>query len=167
MRVYFRKVTPGGGESYEQLGAVIKNCLKKVVGKAKLSFEELNTVIVEIEKCVNSRPSTYLSEKHEDTVITPNHHGRDIDRKDTVQHKFNELSGDDMRKRQAYCQVTFKGATNLFLFLFFFFFFFFFILRGLSCILVFCVPVSLVSRFFVLCFGVNINLEDLKAHSKV
>ena len=124
MRVYFRKVTPGGGESYEQLGAVIKNCLKKVVGKAKLSFEELNTVIVEIEKCVNSRPSTYLSEKHEDTVITPNHHGRDIDRKDTVQHKFNELSGDDMRKQQAYCQVTFKGATNLFLFLFFLFFFF-------------------------------------------
>ena len=82
MRVYFRKVTPGGGESHEQLGAVIKNCLKKVVGKAKLSFEELNTVIVEIEKCINSRPSTYLSEKHEDTVITPNHHGRDIDRKD-------------------------------------------------------------------------------------
>ena len=123
MRVYFRKVTPGGGESYEQLGAVIKNCLKKVVGKAKLSFEELDTVIVEIEKCVNSRPSTYLSEKHEDTVITPNHHGRDIDRKDTVQHKFNELSGDDMRKRQAYCQVTFKGATNFFFFFFFFFFF--------------------------------------------
>ena len=165
MRVYFRKVTPGGGESYEQLGAVIKNCLKKVVGKAKLSFEELNTVIVEIEKCVNSRPSTYLSEKHEDTVITPNHHGRDIDRKDTVQHNFNELSGDDMRKRQAYCQVTFKGATNLFLFLFFIFFFC--ILSVLSCILVFCVPVSLVSRFFVLCFGVNINLEDLKAHFKV
>ena len=81
VRVYFRKATSGGGESCEQLGAVIKNCLKKVVGKAKLSFEELNTVIVEIEKCVNSRPSTYLSEKHEDTVITPNHHGRDIDKK--------------------------------------------------------------------------------------
>ena len=116
-----------------------------------MSFEELNTVIVEIEKCVNSRPSTYLSEKHEDTIITPNHHGRDIDKKDTVQHKFNELSGNDMRKRQAYYQVKFKGATS--------------ILRVLSCILIFCVPVSLVSRFFVLCFGVIIILEDLKAHS--
>ena len=72
-------------------------------------------------------------------------------KKDTVQHKFNELSGNDMRKRQAYYQVKFKGATS--------------ILRVLSCILIFCVPVSLVSRFFVLCFGVIIILEDLKAHS--
>ena len=65
---------------------VIKNCLKKVIGKAKLNFEELNTVIVGIEKCVNSRPLTYLSEEHEDTVITPNHfiHRRDIDRNESV-----------------------------------------------------------------------------------
>ena len=33
----------------------MKNGLKKVVGKAKLNFEELNTVIVEIEKSVNSK----------------------------------------------------------------------------------------------------------------
>ena len=95
---------------------VIKNCLKKVVGKAKLNFEEVNTVIIEIEKCVNSRPLTYLSEEHEDTVITPNHliYGRDIDRNESVQHEFNELSGDDMRKRQAYCQVIFKHFTKRF-----------------------------------------------------
>ena len=87
---------------YERLVGVTKNCLKKVVGKAKLNFEELNTVIAEIEKCVNSRPLTYLSEEHEGTIITPNHlvYGRSIDRNDTVQHEFNELSGDDMRKRQ-------------------------------------------------------------------
>ena len=94
---------------------VIKNCLKKVVGKAKLNFEELNTVIVvEIENCVNSRPLTCLSEEHEDTVITPNYliYGRNIDRNESVQHEFNELSGDDMRKRQAYCQVIFKHFTK-------------------------------------------------------
>ena len=81
-----------------------------------MNFEELNTVIIEIEKCVNSRPLTYLSEEHEDTVITPNHliYGRDIDRNESVQHEFNELSGDDMRKRQAYCQVIFKHFTKRF-----------------------------------------------------
>ena len=34
---------------YELLVSVIKNCLKKVVGKAKLNFEEINTFIVDIE----------------------------------------------------------------------------------------------------------------------
>ena len=53
-----------------------------------MSFEELNTVIVEIEKCVNWRPLTYLPEEREDTVIIPNHfiYGRDIDRNESVQN---------------------------------------------------------------------------------
>ena len=65
---------------------------------------------------VYSRPLTYLSEKHEDIVITPNHliYARNIDRNESVQHEFNELSGDDMRKRQAYCQVVFKYFTKRF-----------------------------------------------------
>ena len=59
---------------------------------------------------------SYLSEEHEDTVITPNHliYGRDIDRNESVQHEFHELSGDSMRKRQAYCQVIFKHFTKRF-----------------------------------------------------
>ena len=105
-----------GERGYERLVGVIKNCLKKVVGKAKLNFEEVNTVIIKIGKCVNSRPLTYLSEKHEDTVIIPNHliYGRDIDRNESVQHEFNELSGDDMRKQQIYCQIIFKHFTKRF-----------------------------------------------------
>ena len=50
--------------------------------------------------------------------LTPSNHlvyGRKIDSSDTVQHEFNELSGDDMRKRQSYCQVTFKHFTKRFL----------------------------------------------------
>ena len=58
----------------------------------------------------------YLSEEHEDRVITPNHliYGRDNDRNDTFQHEFNELRGHDMSKRQAYCQVIFKHFTKQF-----------------------------------------------------
>ena len=58
----------------------------------------------------------YLTAEHEDTVITPNHfvYGRDIDRNQSIQHEFHELSGDDMRKRQAYCQVIFKHFTKRF-----------------------------------------------------
>ena len=55
-----------------------------------------------------------MSEEHEDTVITPNHliYGRDIDGNKSVQHEFHELNDDDMRKRQAYCQVVFKHFTK-------------------------------------------------------
>ena len=57
-----------------------------------------------------------MPEEHEDTVITPNHliYGKDIDRNESVQQEFNELSGDDMRKRQVYCQVVFKHFTKRF-----------------------------------------------------
>ena len=105
------------GEFYERLVSVTKNSLKKVVDKAKMDFEELNTVILEIEKCVNSRPLMYLSEEHEDSsIITPDHliYERDIGGNESVQHDFSELSGYDMRKRQAYCQVLFKHLTKRF-----------------------------------------------------
>ena len=90
--------------------------MKEAVGKTKLNFKELNTVIVKCEKYVNSRPLTHLSEEQEDTVITINHliFGRDIDRNNTVQHEFNELSSDDMSKLQAYCQVILKHFTKRF-----------------------------------------------------
>ena len=65
--------SPWLGGFYERLVSVTKNSLKKVVDKAKMDFDELNTVIVEIEKCINSRPLMYLSEEYEDSVITPNH----------------------------------------------------------------------------------------------
>ena len=57
-----------------------------------------------------------MSEEHEDTVITPNHliYGWDIDRNESVQHEFHELSGDNMRKREAYCHVIFKHFTKRF-----------------------------------------------------
>ena len=37
-----------------------------------------------------------------------------IDRNESVHQEFNEVSGDYMRKRQAYCQVIFKHFTKRF-----------------------------------------------------
>ena len=48
---------------YERLIAIVKSSLKKVVGKAILNYNEMVTIVTEIEDCLNSRPLTYLNEE--------------------------------------------------------------------------------------------------------
>ena len=43
----------------------IKRPLKKVLGRATLGFDELNTILVEIEAVINSRPITYVYDDEE------------------------------------------------------------------------------------------------------
>ena len=50
-----------------------KRCLRKTLGKALLDFEELLTVIVEIESTLNSRPICYIYDDTIDEVLTPSH----------------------------------------------------------------------------------------------
>ena len=45
--------------------------LKKVVGKARLSYDELVTVICEIENSINSCLLTYLTEENYQTALSP------------------------------------------------------------------------------------------------
>ena len=64
--------SPWWGASYERLIRIIKESLRKCVSKAKLMYEELETVLVEIEMVINSRPLTYLYEEAEE-ASTPSH----------------------------------------------------------------------------------------------
>ena len=54
--------------------------LKNVVGKARLSHDELVTVIREIDNSINSRPLTYLTEGNYQTPLSLYHllYGRNI-----------------------------------------------------------------------------------------
>ena len=51
----------------------LKRCLKKIIGKAKLNYDELNKILIEVESVLNSRPIFYLYEELEAEPLTPPH----------------------------------------------------------------------------------------------
>eukprot|EP00731_Ephydatia_muelleri_P009272 Em0004g1610a len=58
---------------YERLIQSVKRCLRKVIGKAKLSYDELMTTLVEVEATLNSRPISYLSSEDFEEPLKPSH----------------------------------------------------------------------------------------------
>ena len=65
--------SPWWGGMYERLIKEVKKTLCKTLGRTTLSFEQLETVIIDIEKHLNNRPLTYLeSDGGEEQVLTPN-----------------------------------------------------------------------------------------------
>ena len=111
------ELSPWWGGFYERLVQIVKNCLKKVIGQAALTFEELNTVLTEIEAVVNSRPLTYVSNDLESEPLTPAHllHGRTItnvnrDPKDVPV----DLDADYYRNRLKYLETIMNHYWNRF-----------------------------------------------------
>lgn len=65
---------PWFGGIWERHIGSIKYHLKRVIGDRILTFEELTTVLAQIEACINSRPMTPLSDNPNDLeVLTPGH----------------------------------------------------------------------------------------------
>ena len=65
--------SPWIGATWERLIRTIKACLKKTIGRAKLDYFKLNTVLSDIQLAVNCRPLTYrCAEDNGLEVITPN-----------------------------------------------------------------------------------------------
>ena len=66
--------TPHFGGLWEAAVKSLKSHLRKVLGEAKLNFEELSTVLIQVEACLNSRPLTPLPEASDALeVLTPGH----------------------------------------------------------------------------------------------
>jgi hypothetical protein len=64
---------PWWGGFFERLVGTVKRCLRKVLGNAKLTYDELLTTLVEIEGTLNSRPLTYAYDEVGVEVLTPSH----------------------------------------------------------------------------------------------
>ena len=64
---------PWWGGFFERLIRSVKRCLKKVIGRARLTAEELLTLVLEVEMIINSRPLSYVTQEDFDEPITPSH----------------------------------------------------------------------------------------------
>ena len=74
--------SPWEGGAWERLIRSVKRCIVKVVGRAMLHWNEMNTILVEIEGVINSRPITYVHGDSEGISypLTPSHlvNGRNL-----------------------------------------------------------------------------------------
>ena len=64
---------PWWGGIFERLVRPTKRCLRKIIGQAKLSYDELLTALTEVEMVLNSRPLTYVSSNDLEEPLTPSH----------------------------------------------------------------------------------------------
>ncbi len=64
---------PWWGGFYERLVKSVKLCLKKCVKTARLTLDELHTIVIEIEGVLNTRPLTHQYPEDLTTPLTPAH----------------------------------------------------------------------------------------------
>ena len=61
------------GWSLREDGEVYKEMPQNTIGQAQFYFDELHTVIVEIEGIINFRPISYLNSDDVEQPLTPSH----------------------------------------------------------------------------------------------
>ena len=60
------------GGFYDRLIKEIKKTLHKTLGRSRLSYEAMESVVMDIERNLNNRPLTYVEAELEEEVLTPN-----------------------------------------------------------------------------------------------
>lgn len=98
---------PWWGGFFERIVASVKDCLRKTLGDARLYFDELSTVLAEVECTINSRPLTYEYNEIEE-VLTPSHliYGR------RIRSLPDEVIEPDDAMNQGSCSARFKYLST-------------------------------------------------------
>lgn len=105
---------PWQGGMWERLICSVKRCLKKTIGQTSLTYDELHTLLVEIEGIINCRPLTYVYDDQEGVSypLTPAHliYGRSLatcnERTFEILSTYKTLSKRAMYHRQLLRQYT-------------------------------------------------------------
>ena len=94
------KASRWGGQ-FERLIGLIKASLYMTIGKAQLTWAELEEVLLDIEIILNNRPLTYIEKEIDYLILTPNSLilGRDINFLDAAPH---ESENETIKNRHKY-----------------------------------------------------------------
>ncbi|XP_015118087.1 uncharacterized protein LOC107041830 [Diachasma alloeum] len=65
---------PHFGGKWEAAVKFTKYHLKRVLGPSIFTYKELNSILIQIETCLNSRPITPMSDDPDDLALTPGHY---------------------------------------------------------------------------------------------
>ena len=101
---------PWWGGHFERLIGLTKQSLFKSLGKTSLSWNELESVLLDVEVNLNNRPLTYIEDDIQYPIVTPNSM---LLNRDTVMLEEDPEEEDDRnswKKRQKYI-VRCKDAT--------------------------------------------------------
>ncbi|GFW95047.1 integrase catalytic domain-containing protein [Trichonephila clavipes] len=92
------------GGFWERMIQMLKQILRKMLGRASLYYEELNTVLCECEHVINSRPLTYISEDVNDlSPLTPAMFLQEIETSDVTD--IDCLDHQEIKKRIRHVQT--------------------------------------------------------------
>jgi hypothetical protein len=104
------------GGFWERLIKIIKRCLKKIVGRSTLTFEERNTVLIEIEAVINARPITYVYDDEESLSypLTPSQliNGRQITPMPNSEHYEIMSTSNVLTKRAKHQRKVLQQFTD-------------------------------------------------------
>lgn len=93
------------GGWWERLIQMVKRILRKVLGRASLNYEELQTLLCDCERVINMRPLTYVSEDiHDITPLTPEMFLRDSHEAGVPD--WDVIDREMLSKRAKYLQKT-------------------------------------------------------------
>ena len=70
-----------------------KVILRKTLDTAKLNYEELQTILYEVEQIINNRPITYYYSDNEEECLTPNHllYGRTLNNSNLLSEETTKV----------------------------------------------------------------------------
>ena len=92
----------------ERLVGMVNSCLKISIGREKLSFTELLTVLFGVENILNNRPLCFVYDDDVSDVSTPKFllYGRNLDRENKIVEEidFGVIEGSDLWERKTTLQ---------------------------------------------------------------
>jgi hypothetical protein len=95
---------PWWGGQFERLIGVVKQSMYKTIGKANLTWNELQEVLLDLEITLNNRPLTYVEDDIEFPIITPNSLMFGNPPKRSLEENPSSIDDSTLRRRVKYVQ---------------------------------------------------------------